>query len=74
MNALNLLEMVGIMLSPFTLASVLSLITGNPGKRNGFGNYDWTDVGDSRYLSNVGDSRDRHRAAHDLEAARSRFS
>jgi hypothetical protein len=74
MNALNLLEMVGIMLSPFTLASVLSLITRNPGERNGFGNYDWTDVGDSRNWTDVGDSRDRHRAAHDLEAARSRFS
>ena len=61
---LTLVAMVAIMVAPFALGAALSAITGNPGARNGFGNFDWTDVGDSRDLD---------RAAHDLAAVRSRF-
>jgi len=61
---LTLVAMVAIMVAPFALGAVLSAITRNPGARNGFGNVNWTDVGDSRDLDRV---------AHDLAAARSRF-
>ncbi|MUL64861.1 hypothetical protein BOO86_10345 [Mycobacterium sp. CBMA 234] len=61
---LTLVAMVAIMVAPFVIAAILSAITRNPGARNGFGNFDWTDVGDSRDLD---------RAAHDLAAIRSRY-
>ena len=61
---LTLVAMVAIMVAPFALGAALSAITRNPGARNGFGNFDWTDVGDSRDLDRV---------EHDLAAARSRF-
>lgn len=63
-TVLTLIAMVAIMVAPFALGAALSAITRNPGARNGFGNFDWTDVGDSRDLV---------RAAHDLAAVRSRF-
>ncbi|MHA7666372.1 hypothetical protein [Mycolicibacterium sp. HS_4_1] len=63
-TALTLIAMVAIMVAPFALGAALSAITRNPGARNGFGNFDWTDVGDSRDLA---------RAEHDLAAVRSRF-
>ncbi len=63
-TVLTLVAMVAIMVAPFAVGAALSAITRNPGARNGFGNFNWTDVGDSRDLD---------RAAHDLAAARSRF-
>lgn len=63
-TVLTLLAMVAIMVAPFALGAALSALTRNPGARNGFGNVDWTDVGDSRDLD---------RAEHDLAAVRSRF-
>jgi hypothetical protein len=72
-TVLTLAAMVAIMVAPFALGAALSAITRNPGARNGFGNFNWTDVGDSRDWTNVGDSRDLDRAAHDLAAVRSRF-
>lgn len=72
-TVLTLIAMVAIMVAPFALGAALSAITRNPGARNDFGdsrqwtsrgNFDWTDVGDSRDLV---------RAAHDLAAVRSRF-
>ncbi len=63
-TVLTLLAMVAIMVAPFGLGAALSALTRNPGARNGFGNVDWTDVGDSRDLD---------RAEHDLAAVRSRF-
>ncbi|MDR3664608.1 MAG: hypothetical protein P4L86_30190 [Mycobacterium sp.] len=70
---LTLVAMVAIMVAPFAVGAALSAVTRNPGARNGFGNFNWTDVGDSRHRRDVGDSRDLDRAAHDLAAARTRF-
>ena len=61
---LTLVAMVAIMVAPFALGAVLSAITRNPGAGNGFGNFNCTDVGESRELDRV---------EHDLAAARSRF-